>query len=532
MPVTLDLHDIQGNIVKPYGRFGYPKARYVFIRVHNAEGGREFLGRLIPTVTTSAPWSRTSALAASHEKPPATTNVAFTFRGLQQLGVPDASMHSFADEFTMGMKARRDILGDDGPSAPNHWDPIWQSDEPVHIMVWFNGGTVEALEGVYQRLCELVEQSDSAVEILAGHRGASGAEDLPYQEGSAVFADGKPTAKEHFGYTDGISNPYFKGTEAHPSGVIGGGKRTAEDPATAAGWEPLETGEFILGHKDEAFEYPDAPIPRLLAYNGTFMVYRKLHENVGDFNKYLDEHGADLSGGKEALAAKFAGRWRNGAPITTFRTEAEADEFAAKWVTAREKVFAATGAQREEAKREYVEYNKAFVAFDYNKDLAGAGCPVGAHMRRANPRGSLEYGETGAFETPGALANRRRLIRRGLPYGEVKDPSRNDGDHGIIIMLLNANIQRQFEFVQQQWVNYSNDFKLSNDRDPIIGNHGSGSEAGSGGRMTIQADPSGDQPPTLCRGIPRFVETRGGDYFFIPSLTSLRMIALGLIDPT
>ena len=102
MPVTLDLHDIQGNIVKAYGRFGYPKARYVFIRVHNAEGGREFLGRLIPTVTTSAPWSRTSALAASHEKPPATTNVAFTFRGLQQLGVPDASMYSFADEFTMG----------------------------------------------------------------------------------------------------------------------------------------------------------------------------------------------------------------------------------------------------------------------------------------------------------------------------------------------------------------------------------------------------------------------------------------------
>ena len=208
------------------------------------------------------------------------------------------------------------------------------------------------VERRYGEICNLVKQigGSDGIKQLEGNRGEN--DDLfPYQDGSLIFEktdDGReqPTAKEHFGYTDGISNPYFKGTEAHPSGVIGGGKRTSEDPATAAGWEPLETGEFILGHKDEAFEYPDAPIPRLLAYNGTFMVYRKLHENVGDFNKYLDEHGADLSGGKEALAAKFAGRWRNGAPITTFRTEAEADEFAAKWVTARQKVFASTGAQR------------------------------------------------------------------------------------------------------------------------------------------------------------------------------------------
>ncbi|MGI9644645.1 MAG: Dyp-type peroxidase, partial [Ilumatobacteraceae bacterium] len=102
-----------------------------------------------------------------------------------------------------------------------------------------------------------------------------------------------------------------------------------------------------------------------------------------------------------------------------------------------------------------------------------------------------------------------------------------DGDHGIVFMAIGASISRQFEFVQQQWVNYSNDFKLANDRDPVIGNHGA-----DGGRMVIEADPEGTDPPFFCTGIPRFVETRGGDYFFVPSLTALAGIARGTIDPT
>ena len=157
---------------------------------------------------------------------------------------------------------------------------------------------------------------------------------------------------------------------------------------------------------------------------------------------------------------------------------------------------------------------------------------MGSHVRRANPRGSLEFGKTGAFPTQSALANRRRVLRRGLPYGEVKDPTRNDGNHGIIIMLLVSNIERQFEFVQQQWFNYGNDFKLSSDKDALLGNHGRGADGRGDGRMIIEADPKGDKPPFFCSGIPRFVETRGGEYFFIPSLTALRMIGAGIIDPT
>jgi deferrochelatase/peroxidase EfeB len=172
------------------------------------------------------------------------------------------------------------------------------------------------------------------------------------------------------------------------------------------------------------------------------------------------------------------------------------------------------------------------VGFDYARDAEGSRCPLGAHIRRVNPRGSLEFGVDGAYDTPGALVNRRRILRRGLPYGETPHPPRDDGNHGIVFMALCASIERQFEFVQQQWINYGNDFKLANEKDPLLGNHAASSRGGGLGRSIIQGDREKGRPPMFCSEIPRFVETRGGDYFFIPSLTALRMIAEGIVDVT
>jgi hypothetical protein len=115
-----------------------------------------------------------------------------------------------------------------------------------------------------------------------------------------------------------------------------------------------------------------------------------------------------------------------------------------------------------------------------------------------------------------------------LPYGQVKDASRDDGNHGIIIMMVNADIGRQFEFVQQQWINYGNDFRAGNDKEVILGNHNKDNPS----KAVIPVDPDSEEPPYFVRNIPRLVETRGGDYFFMPSMTALRMIAMGRIDPT
>jgi Dyp-type peroxidase family len=523
----LDLHDIQGNIIKAYGRYGFPLGRYVFFAVDDGSAGRAFVSALAPDVTTSAPWRDGGGGARSAPVPEVTLNVAFTYHGLRELGVPRASLQTFPDEFAMGMRARRDILGDDHASAPEHWDPIWRAADHVHILVSLAGRDARALERRYQQLVEQAQRT-RGVHLLTGHRGPNGADNLEYQAAAAIFDDGQPTSREHFGYTDGIGDPFFKGTGAHEANLIGGGKPTGLPPETAAGWAPLETGEFLLGYRDEAHECPEAPSPKLLAHNGTFMAYRKLHQNVGAFDSYLEHVGREFPGGKEALAAKLSGRWRNGAPLSRFPEQRDAEVFAERWLRAKNAVVTAQSrGEREAAKLRFAELNQQFAAFDYRKDPSGGRCPLGAHIRRANPRSALEYGQTLAFEDPGALSNRRRIIRRGLPYGDSRTSRTDDGDHGIIFMAINASLRRQFEFVQQQWMNYGNDFRLANERDALIGNH-----PPEGGSVVVQTDPDDPRPPFFCNRLPRFVETRGGDYFFVPSLTALRMIGEGSLDPT
>ncbi|MBC3864011.1 peroxidase [Undibacterium jejuense] len=540
MSKQLDLLDIQGHVLRAYGRFGYPKARYVFLNIRNSSRARRFVDAITQRVTTAVCWGK-----GPDDLPPPewTVNIAFTYQGLKELELPRASLIGFSPEFVEGMKHRKDILGDDGPSAPEHWDPIWRDnretrDKDVHIFIALNAlappspetglaGIQQAmaqcdvfLEQAYAWLLEEVKKTEAGVVILGGNRGDNGAL-LDYQDVKVVMENGLPTAKEHFGYTDGIGDPVFEGVPYDEARVRGRGKQMAD-----GSWAPLATGEFLLGHIDEAQEYPPAPRPILLARNGTYMVYRKLHENVASFDKYLKQEGQKYLGGEELLAAKFVGRWRdNGAPLVSAPDAASKKKFDEKF-----------------AQASPAEQDRMLSDFTYDDDMSGAKCPFSAHLRRINPRASLEMGRdpgdipgsyktiTGAFDTPGALSNRRRILRRGLPYGDVKDRSRDDGNHGIIIMMLNADINRQFEFVQQQWVNYGNDFKAGNDKEIILGNHSHDPHFSS--KAVLQVDPASEEVPFILAKIPRFVETRGGEYFFIPSLTALRMIARGVIDPT
>jgi Dyp-type peroxidase family len=528
----LDLHDVQGNIIKAYPRFGYPRARYVFFRINDGQAGRDFLSDLLPLITTSAPWQLEGKAVDGSARPDVTTNVALTFEGLRRLGVPQASLQSFPEDFAGGMKTRRTILGDDGPSAPEKWDPIWAEPDPVHIFVALNASTQSQIEHCYKIVLELAGKQPDGVVVCGGHRGPDGTV-LDYQDASAIFIGDEATPREHFGYVDGISNPFFKGSMSDSSHVVGGGKLAKSILHGTLGWLPLETGEFLLGYPDEAFEYPAAPTPNLLGDNGTYLVYRKLHQNVGAYENYLNEASEAYAGGREMLAAKMAGRWRNGAPLANFPTEEGANEFAEKWTAAKVAVAnAKSPLERLAAKAKLALISKDFVDFDYRKDLDGGRCPVGAHSRRTHPRAALEGTNKGAFETPDALSNRRRILRRGMPYGDSRDRNDNAGEHGVIFMALGVDIARQFEFVQQQWINYGNDFKLGNDKDPLLGNHGTDESGNPDGRFSIESAKNDPNPPHFCGKIPRFVETRGGEYFFVPSLTALRMLADGIVDPT
>ena len=544
--IDLDEADIQGNIHRPYGRDGFPHTRHLFFyvarttpREDGAKAGRKFVDQVRARVTTSEPWPREHGVdgKGAVKKPPITLNIGFTWYGLMALGVPLPTLRTMPDEFIQGMAQRNEIVGDVGDSAPGKWDPIWVAsnkgeDAKVHIWVSLNAQgqlqdyrqPVAQLQEWTDWLLGVAQTTDGNVRLLRGH---GCGQDGPWQDSALLvdqdgLRDGRiePSATEHFGFTDGIGDPTFDGQHTGTKAaqlVIGNGKLVPGARGGAASWQALATGEFILGHPDEAQEPPEMAEPARLTRNGTFMAWRKLHQNVAKFRRTIADQAAryrELAGcvsdeeARETLLAKMAGRWASGVPLMNVPTWAEHQALMARFPD-------------KHARQRDPEFARLLVDFRYDKDPEGLRCPVAAHVRRSNPRDMLDA-EMGRDST--TLTNRRRILRRGLPYGVTSDDDTEE--HGVVMMALCASLFRQFEFIQQQWMHYGLDFDVGNDTCPIIGNR-SGSA-----KYVIAADPAGGRLPFIAADLPQFVETRGGDYFFIPSLTALRMIAMGTIDPT
>ena len=453
---SLDLGDIQGDILRAYGN-AYGRTSYVFVTIRDPTGGRDWLRAVTDRVMNATPWP-------GAEKPPCAWNVAFTAPGLAALGVPERVLRTFSDEFLEGMELRAEVLGDTAASAPEHWDAGLRH---PHVLVTLNAlGERELQTTLTELRTEVVRHG---LEIA--------------HEEHAHTLDG---AREHFGFADGFAQPAIEG--ATDDRAEGGGV-----PLRAGRWRALAPGEFILGYPDEDTRVdpqgrlPSAPASPL-GRNGTYMVWRKLRQDVALFRRTVAAAAAHYAGGDERLLrAKVVGRWEDGAPLVTHPIDPGAFD------------ATAPGAN----------------AFLYAEDADGRRCPLGAHVRRSNPRDAL------GFE--GRLSFRHRIIRRGMPYGEplAEGVLEDDGaDRGLVFVCFNASISRQFEGIQVQWLNDGNVFGLGHDRDWLLGGD-------NGGSMVVPGKGAADPPFYLAPQGP-FVTTRGGDYLFVPGLTALGAIADGV----
>ena len=541
MAVELDLADIQGNILIPYAKQGFLKGRFMLFHIDNdnADAGRKFVTGLLPKITT--------ALHCPSAQPPEVAiNIAFTWYGLLALGIPTRTLRGMPDEFIDGMVKRAPMLGDDFRKGwKDRWDEVWiksgdsygPNENTVHILVTLNaqmdpltGAAVPALAEKTSEIKKLA-QKNGGITLVAGHNLPGQEPPIEYQDLSAILVqeNGKyiPTPKEHFGFTDGISDPVFEGQ--YPNGdeqalAVGSGALDGK-----GNWRPLATGEFLLGYPDEAQETPDATMPLDFSRNGTFMAYRKLHENVASFKNFLDKTAAQFGAvtgiqshddARETVMAKMAGRWSDGVPLSLAPTADEWRKFNDTYKAVDPAVDPAGAAARE----------AALSNFSYHDDPEGTKCPLTAHMRRVNTRDMMAP----TPEDGSVLNNRRRILRRGLPYGDSPEGTTDANEHGIVMLIVCASLFRQYEFVQQQWINYGLDSRAGSDTCPIVGNHsdGTGKEPAPKAKFVIPADPASGHPPFIADGLPQFVETRGGEYFFVPSMTALRMIGMGVVDPT
>lgn len=553
MATGLDLADIQGNIVRGYGQLTFPRARFFFLHIDagHAETGRSLVDALRRKVTTAVRWDINPVDAGNpaNPRPDVTLNIGFSSYGLHALGLPTRTLQGMPPEFIEGMAKRSQILGDVGPSGPEHWDPIWLAANVdlrrrAHIWIAMHGrptssdGRFEALEQQTQWLLELIETTEG-VSLLSGH-GPDGAD---YQDAAVRYepdADGAPmlSAKEHFGFTDGISDPVFDGQFALSSErtrALGRGKLTPDQE-----WAPLATGEFLLGYADEAQELPPAAPPVEFTRNGTFLVYRKLHQKVSIFQDYIARKSeryakvinVPVDEAMETLRAKMVGRWSNGIPLLKAPTYADLQKLNDDWkdIPGIKSKQAKGQALTDAEQTRLSDYSRMLVDFKFGNDIDGTRCPVSAHIRRANTRDMLDpmiNSNDSSGLNGSALNKRRRMLRRGMPYGTYDPESGSgEGEHGLIFMAFCASLFRQFEFVQQQWINHGLDFNVGNDTCPVVGNREKNA------KFVIASDPASGNPPFVCDQLPQFVTTRGGEYFFIPSVSALRMIASGIVDPT
>ncbi|MBV9940614.1 MAG: Dyp-type peroxidase [Solirubrobacterales bacterium] len=477
---NLNFHDIQGNILRGYNFAG---GLHYFVKVRDEHSGRALLRDLLPEVTRAVEWT---------ERPVIAVNIALTYSGLEALGVQRTILDSLPSAFREPIRARAPRqLGDD----LGDWErKLGTSDTHVLVLLASSEkprGQPEA--PLPARFPQLACASVWLTQRLRAH-GA----DCVYRQDVATL----PDQREHFGFADGLGQPAVEGMT---NNLPGQGTPDA-DPAA---WRDIKAGEFILGYPDEDGEYAEAasgPAAWLL-YDGTYMVYRKLEQDVPRFRELLSRQAeayarAELNACRltsplssrasfELMAAKLVGRWRDGRAL-----ELEPGPDRDKDGDLRTRTSG------------HIDNN-----FRYGDDRDGHICPVGAHVRRTNPR---DLGPSGHG------ARRHRIIRRGMPYGppyrdwdgEGERTKRPDHDErGLIFTCFNADLERQFEVVQGQWSNDGNDFGLGAEQDFLLGGRRTG-------KMTIEGD-----PPFFVDRNERMVITRGCQYLLMPGLAALERLS-------
>jgi len=394
-----------------------------------------------------------------------------------KLELPPEALATFSPPFLNGMAApcRARALGDDGPNAPE-WQ--WGSaSKPVDVLVVAYSDTADGL--------------DALMDGLARGARAAGHEEVHRIQFSLLPLDTLGT--EPFGFTDGISQPWIRGL--------------SEEGSAPPGETRFEPGEFVLGYRDNSGFLPPTPTvaaqydprDRLrqaagapgqhdLGRNGTYLAVRHLEQDTQGFTDWLGQTAASVRAGggslasvpacaiQDLLGAKAVGRWPNGSALTQHPGSPGAGE------------------------RNDFRYGVA--------DPSGLGCPLGAHTRRANPRDSFAPGS----DTQMRITNRHRILRVGRKYAAA------DGKPGLLFMCLNADIGRQFEFIQQTWLLGRNFHGLEDEIDPLLG------QGRPGARMfTVQTQ----HGPTRLQAAQGLVTVKGGGYFFIPGRAALRYLADG-----
>ncbi|KAF7357447.1 Dye-decolorizing peroxidase [Mycena sanguinolenta] len=436
---------------------------FYFFAVNDAATFKEKLAsKILPLITS------TTEILSVDTQPITAVNIAFSNTGLVALGVTD----DLGDpDFVSGQFNETSTIGDN----PSLWDPAF-------------AGT--SIHGVFLLASDTVDNVNAELANIQSILGASITE-IHSLQGAA--RPGDQQGHEHFGFMDGISQPAVNGftNPVHP------------------GQTSVDAGTFLLGEASDPVS--NIPARSSWAKDGSFLVFRQLQQLVPEFNQFLTDHPLDVEEltpeqGSELLGARMMGRWKSGAPIFLSPTQDDP--------------VLAADPDRNNDFDYLVESNpEPGTENHFNQ----TNCPFGAHIRKVHPRGDLDP----------SVENSHFIIRSSIPYGaEVTTDEATSNttsiDRGLAFVSYQSNIFNGFVFLQSIWINQVG-FPFGKvdptiGVDPIIGTLGGEPRNISGLDPLVyylnQTDPVHDVVLPID-----FVISRGGEYFFSPSLTGISFIA-------
>ena len=473
------LEDLQGNILRGHGR---DFAAHIFISFSKPDDARAWLGKTARQYCTSAAEQEhtTRAFRIALTDGGIFGHVALSANGYRALGFSEKQMpkplnprgrqdrEGYSDVFALGQKARQRYLLD----PPVHeWEPGFQA--AIHAVVILAADDEASLNREVDTLKNSLGSAGSVVSI---------------ESGTAIFRqldphDPKSMANvEHFGYVDGRSQPLFLEDQLEDEKRKGGINT----------WNPVAPLSLALVRD---------PLGKNDLSAGSFLVFRKLEQNVRGFKKAV-KRLADELGVEPGLAGAMAmGRFQDGTPVVLQKDDGRTD---------------------------------IFNDFDYSKDPRGLRCPFQAHTRKTNPRGEA----VGEGDDTVEEERSHRIVRRGIPYGGALTTSsvpeeQPESGVGLYFLCYQSDIWEQFEFIQRRWCNnpYFLEPQRSKDSgydktglDPIIG-QAHPTSPGAAQPPKNWPDGWGNQITSVDVDLAGFVRMKGGEYFFSPSLSFLRNLA-------
>ena len=512
--------DIQGNVVPGFNK---DYQRFLFLSLSEVGAARSWLHWLAPRISSMQEvldfrreFRRERLLTGQRDPSKAATWTSFAVSrtAIVKLLGEEALGDMGDDAFRQGMASRSTYLGDPTqPATPGHRDGwrVGGTDNEADFLVIVAADTPEDLNG-------------AAAEIL--QRAASNGVTVTFDQTCANLP-GELAGHEHFGFKDGVSQPGVRGVTADGDFITPRyiDPRNPHSHVFGKAGQPLVwPGQFIAGWPRQNPSDPlvpdDGGVFPAWANNGSYLVCRRLNQDVMAFWDFAAEAGAEFGTDPVHFASMLVGRWPSGAPISRSPNNDDldlaGDEFAHNhflfeddsrdWTPTRELLDGGYPGDSHPRAR---------------SDIFGQACPLAGHIRKVNPRDSgTDFGAA-------ADTFMRLMLRRGIPYGEVlagvqsPPPELVAAERGLMFVAYMSSIQDQFEFVIRRWSNSSMQPNATG-HDPIIGQ----SEVHGDRRRTVDlVSESGDKQTFVLDR--EWVTPSGGGYFFSPAISAVGGVLAG-----